>query len=114
MSDTAVNSRAAPWIAATILVIVWEALSSLLPAGLFPHLPEVARAGIALAVDSEFLRDIGISLRRAAFGYLIGSGIGIFCGIATATRPLVGAGISPILSWARPLPPIALAPFLIL
>jgi len=95
-------------------MVTWEVVATLSPPGLFPHLLKVGAALVAMCSDVVFLRDTLLSLQRAAIGYAAGCIIGILFGVATATMPFLGTSIGPVLRWARSLPPIALAPFLIL
>lgn len=57
---------------------------------------------------------IGASLGRTLSGFVIGSTIGIIVGLAAGSSAAISAALSPIMSFLRPIPPIAFIPMVVL
>ncbi|MBN9581066.1 MAG: ABC transporter permease [Afipia sp.] len=57
---------------------------------------------------------IGASLSRTLSGFVIGGTLGVAVGLAAGYSRLVAAAISPVMSFIRPIPPIAFIPMVVL
>ena len=57
---------------------------------------------------------IEASLSRTLIGFVIGSTLGVGVGLAAGYSRLVSAAISPLMSFIRPIPPIAFIPMVVL
>lgn len=91
------------------LVARWIAHPNLLPA---PSM--VWEAGRELAETGQLVRDITVSLQRAAAGFALASLIGVSLGLVMGRIKLLSAVLEPILQMVRPIPAIAWVPFSIL
>lgn len=63
---------------------------------------------------SSLLDHISISLTRTLSGFVIGSILGITVGLAAGYNRVFSATISPVMSFIRPIPPIAFIPMAVL
>jgi NitT/TauT family transport system permease protein len=86
---------------------------------LLPSLAQMADAvdRMALAEDPRsgrylFWDDTLSSLRRLALGLLIAAVLGLCLGVAAGALPLLGASLSPLLTVASMIPPLAVLPVL--
>lgn len=103
-----------------VILVVWFAVTN---TGLVgpKYLPKpqdlVAQFGVLLAdgyQGKSLWEHIGASLGRTLSGFVIGSFIGIIVGLAAGSSAVVSAAISPIMSFLRPIPPIAFIPMVVL
>ena len=69
----------------------------------------LARAG-ELAVDPQFLTDVGATLTAWALGLLIAAGVGVPLGLALGTVAPVARAVTTIVEFLRPIPSVALIP----
>ena len=104
-------------IGAFLLLWAWGAAFTEL--GLFmPGPVEVVRAigaGIVGTVGKHSIMvHVGYSLMRVLAGFLIGSAVGIVCGLLMGWYPVAEAIINPIFRIIRPIPPIAWIPISII
>ena len=56
------------------------------------------------------LKDLLVSLRRAAAGFVVGASLGVTLGLLTSRVRLFSIGLSPLFNLLRPIPAIALVP----
>ncbi len=98
-----------------LLLVVWGSASALGWANpdFVPSPVQVLRAAGELRSDGVLWSDLGISLRRAAAGFVLGSVLGVVLGLLTARLRWVGYTLHPLLNLLRPIPAIALAPLAI-
>ncbi len=97
------------------VLVVWgvAGAAGLINTDLFPTPGMVWDAAVELYHDGLMLSDLGISLRRAAIGFVVGAGLGVACGLLTARVQAIGYALHPILNILRPIPAIALVPLAI-
>jgi sulfonate transport system permease protein len=71
------------WLAPVTLVVVWQLLAQAgwLSPQVLPAPSKIIRTAIKLAASESLLNDLGVSLLRAAAGFVIGGGIGFTLGI---------------------------------
>ena len=99
-----------------LLLTVWSALyaTGWFPTILFPSVPQVGRAGVAMWNDGTLQADLLASLRRAGEGFVIGGVAGIAIGTLTARTRAGALVMQPVLRLFAPIPTIALVPLAIL
>jgi ABC-type nitrate/sulfonate/bicarbonate transport system permease component len=116
MSVSASVSRATALRIATIVVTVaaWELFVAFAGSSLLPSLRNVIAAFVDLVRTRELLSDAVFSVRRVAFGYGIGSVIGVFAGIATGRLLVFRETVGAMLQFLRPIPAIAMIPYALL
>ncbi|WP_412078653.1 ABC transporter permease [Streptomyces xanthophaeus] len=73
------------------------------PAETLAALADGARSGVLAA-------DLGASLARAGQGFALGAAVGSALGFATGHLPWLSAAVTPLISFLRPIPAIALVP----
>ncbi|TWS18118.1 ABC transporter permease [Tsukamurella asaccharolytica] len=95
-----------------VVLIAWTAVSAsgVVDSTLFPSPARTARAALAMIQSGVLADDLAMSLQRAAIGFLIGASLGILLGFITGRNPLIARLVSPIVSFLRPIPAIALIP----
>jgi ABC-type nitrate/sulfonate/bicarbonate transport system permease component len=98
-----------------LILIVWSLASAFGWANpdFVPSPASILAAAVELHGDGVLLADLSISLRRAAFGFVLGSVLGVVLGLLTARLRIVGYTLHPFLNVLRPIPAIALAPLAI-
>ena len=98
-----------------LVLVSWSTASALgwLNPEFVPSPAAILRGAGELQKDGVLLSDLGISLRRAALGFVLGAGSGIVLGLLTARLRWVGYTLHPMLNVLRPIPAIALAPLAI-
>ncbi len=108
--------RALPWLVPVLILVVWEAASSLgwLSTRVLPEPLAVARAFWTLAVNGELWVHVAVSTQRAAIGFAIGGGLGLLLGLATGTFKLAETLLDSSLQMVRNIPALALIPLVIL
>jgi ABC-type nitrate/sulfonate/bicarbonate transport system permease component len=109
MSDE-VRDRLAALLGTSLLILAWALIPP--PGGVVPPLMDIFARGWSMGGELTLLTDLLASLRRVAFGGLIGLAGAIACGIACLFRPLRAMIMGP-LELARPIPPIAWIPLMI-
>jgi NitT/TauT family transport system permease protein len=94
------------------VLAIWIAVTALggVNTDLFPSPGQVWTAAVELYDDGVLFADLGVSLRRAAIGFVLGSLLGIAIGLLTARLQVFGHALHPILNILRPIPAIALVP----
>ena len=97
------------------VVFIWWlfANSGVVSQDLFPTPFQVYQAAIELYDDGVLIKDLKISLSRAAIGFCIGASLGVLVGLLTARVQIVAAALEPFLNLLRPIPAIALVPIAI-
>jgi NitT/TauT family transport system permease protein len=98
-----------------IFLAIWALVSyaGVFPEALFPSPKAVFAAFIELYRNGILVKDLGVSLSRAAVGFAIGSSLGIIVGLATGHTRFFRILLQPFLSIMRPIPAIALVPIAI-
>jgi len=97
-----------------VLVAGWWIWSVVDGGMYFPPLPDILRAFAHTWFGSGFVAHVVPSLRNFIVGYLIASVAGIVLGIAIGRLGWLHWLLSPLIEYARSLPPPALLPFFIL
>lgn len=94
---------------------LWGALSASgwLNPEFFPAPLSIWQAAQEQYQEGVLLSDLGVSLRRAAVGFVGGALLGVGLGLLTARLRPVGYMMHPLLNILRPIPAIALAPLAI-
>jgi sulfonate transport system permease protein len=103
------------WLAPAALLIVWEALAQ---AGwLTPHIlpapSKVLKTAFKLTTTGTLLNDLGISLARAAAGFVIGGAVGFGLGILVGFSRIAEAAIDRSVQMIRAIPFLAALPLVI-
>lgn len=101
-----------PLGAAATVVGLWSLLawSGAVAPGLLPT-PADTLAALADSARSGVLADdLGASLARAGQGFALGAVVGGALGFATGYLPGLSAAVTPVVSFLRPIPAIALVP----
>jgi sulfonate transport system permease protein len=113
---TAMWRRAAIWVGPFILLIIWQAASSLgvLPARVLPAPDAVVRAAVRLTLSGALAENIAVSGARALVGLTIGGAIGFSLGLLTGASNLARNFIDPSLQMIRNVPHLALIPLVII
>lgn len=97
-------------------LVLWEiiARSGIYNIYLFPP-PSVVFGVLFESIKSgELPVDLYVSLKRAAIGFLLGSGVGIFLGFLTGWWEVFYKTIGQLIQLFRPIPPIAIIPLVLL
>jgi ABC-type nitrate/sulfonate/bicarbonate transport system permease component len=102
------------------LLVIWIAGSmlKLINPGYFPTPETLGSAFVDLVKNGyqghPLWEHIGISLFRTLVGFFVGVIIGVPLGLLTGYSRRIGAMISPIMAFIRPIPPIAFIPMAVL
>lgn len=99
----------------TVVFVVWWLLTSVtgtIPALYFPAPEEVASAANRLGLT--LLTDSAATIGRVLVSWLLGGGLGIFVGLVMVRSRFLYFLLSPVIEALRPVPPVALIPFVIL
>lgn len=105
-----------PWCLPIVLVALWQYFSAVgrLPAGILPAPSDVLGAAWVLAERGELQRDILVSLRRVAIGFLTGAATGLVLGFLVGLSSLAHGLLDRSLQMVRTIPHLALVPLMIL
>ncbi|MFB7051702.1 ABC transporter permease [Streptomyces vinaceus] len=98
--------------AAGAVLALWSltAWSGAVAPGLLPTPVETASALAAGARSGLLASDVAASLARAGQGFALGAVLGSALGFATGYLPRLSAAVTPLVSFLRPIPAIALVP----
>jgi len=99
-----------------LLIALWSAVyaTRLFPDNLFPSVPAVWHAGVAMWNEGLLGPDILASVREALVGFVIGTLAGIGLALVTATTRGGRFVVQPVLRLLAPIPTIGLIPLAIL
>ena len=94
------------------IVVVWQLASGIAIVNplLFPSPAKVWLAAVDMFGSGVLLKDLVVSLRRAAAGFVVGASLGVTLGLLTSRVKLFSIGLSPLFNLLRPIPAIALVP----
>lgn len=103
------------WIAPLVLIIVWEWLAQAgwLTPQVLPAPSKIAKTAYKLTVSGSLLKDLGISLLRAATGFAIGGTIAFVLGTLVGFSRIAEALIDRSVQMFRAIPFLALLPLVI-
>jgi sulfonate transport system permease protein len=103
------------WIAPVLLLIVWEALAQVgwLSPQVLPAPSKVLRTAWKLTLSGALLTDLGVSLLRAAAGFVIGGSIGFVLGTLVGFSRVAEALIDRSVQMIRAIPFLAVVPLVI-
>lgn len=96
------------------LVIAWWFWSARSTSLYFPPLSDILRSFAHTWFGAGFVEDVVPSLRNFFVGYIVGSVIGVVLGVAIGRVGWLRWLLTPIVEYARALPPPALLPFFLL
>jgi sulfonate transport system permease protein len=107
--------QALSWLAPVALVIIWELLAQggWLSPQVLPAPSKIVRTAIKLAAAGGLLNDLGVSLLRAAAGFVIGGSVGFVLGILVGFSRVAEAAIDRSVQMIRAIPFLALLPLVI-
>jgi ABC-type nitrate/sulfonate/bicarbonate transport system permease component len=105
-----------PLIGFAIVIAVWQATIAVygLERIVLPTPGEVAVTIGKLVGTVGFWRDVGVSLREFALGYVIGGVLGIVVGVLIGERPTVRMTVGPVIEALRFIVPFAWIPLTVL
>ncbi|QNG20362.1 ABC transporter permease [Rhodococcus triatomae] len=96
---------------AVVLVLWWAvAVSGVVSRALFPTPIETWDAARAMWNEGVLTTDLSASLGRAAAGFAIGATLGVGVGFVSGRITPIARVVSPVVSFLRPIPVIALVP----
>lgn len=103
------------WLAPVVLVVVWEwlAQTGFLSPHVLPAPSKVIRTAFKLATTGTLLNDLGVSLLRAASGFVIGTAVGATLGILVGFSRIAEAAIDRSVQMIRAIPFLAVLPLVI-
>jgi sulfonate transport system permease protein len=103
------------WAAPAAFLLLWEGLCRFahVPAYIAPAPSKVLLTGWKLTASGELPRDLGISLLRAASGFVLGGAVGLSLGLATGFSKLAAAALDRSVQMLRAIPFLALLPLVI-
>ena len=98
-------------LSVTVILLLWQYGSStaIIPL-LFPSPLSTWRAAMQLLHDGRLLTDVAVSLRRIAFGFVIGSVLGVALGVLMGSFRPVRLVFDPYVQFLRALPALAWIP----
>lgn len=99
-----------------LLLIVWEVAvaTELIDGRFFPAPSSIFQQMYTLATSGALLEHTYVSLRRLAFGFVIGAVPALFLGVAMGLFRPVRAALNPLVSGTYPIPKSALLPLILL
>ena len=103
------------WIAPLVLLVGWEWLAQAgwLSPQVLPAPSKVARTAWKLLLAGSLLNDLGVSLLRAAAGFVIGGGVGFALGTLVGFSTIAQALIDRSVQMIRAIPFLAMVPLVI-
>lgn len=112
------TSRLWPLVSASSLVVVlfvWWLLTTglqIVPGLYFPRPSEVISS--AATLGDVVIRDALATLLRVVVSWIVGSTLGVVVGLLMVRSKLAFYSLTPLIEGLRPIPPVALIPFVIL
>ncbi len=99
-----------------IVLLLWEIMVrvNLLDYRFFPAPSSVVLTFIELTLSGEMLLHVQASLQRLFFGFLIGSALGLFIGLAMGWSEFADQLIDPLIAVFYPIPKLALLPLILI
>ena len=103
------------WLVPALALVLWEiaARLGLISPQVLPAPSNVAETALDLARNGDLFVHLGISLLRAAAGFVIGGAIGLVLGIAVGFSPLALALFDRSIQTVRAVPFLAMLPLVI-
>jgi sulfonate transport system permease protein len=103
------------WVVPAIVVVLWEAAAraGLMSAQVLPAPSSVLATAWDLARNGDLFVHLGVSLLRAAAGFVIGGVLGLALGIAVGCSPLALAIFDRSIQMIRAIPFLAMLPLVI-
>lgn len=116
LSELFSRSDALSWLVPGLLLVLWQAASSLgfLASNILPSPAAVAQAGWRLAVSGALATNVEVSFLRAMAGLIVGGGVGFILGLSNGLSSLSERLTDTTLQMARNIPHLALIPLVIL
>lgn len=104
------------WTTPVVLLLSWQWASSVgvLDDRFFPPPTRIWDAAVELHRDGSLWEDAWASFRRVLWGYLLGCGLGVVCGILLGWSRLARAATEPLVYALWTVPKLALLPLLLL
>ncbi|OBZ11291.1 ABC transporter permease [Bacillus sp. FJAT-26390] len=104
------------WIVPIIIVVLWQTVSGLglIAETLLPAPLLIAKSFIQLCASGELFEHLGISVYRAALGFLLGGTLGLLLGLSTGLGKVAEKTLDPSLQMLRTVPLLAVIPLFIL
>jgi sulfonate transport system permease protein len=104
------------WIAPLAIVVLWQLLSvtGVLPEKTLAAPSQIVGDAVDLVKDGILLDALGVSLRRAILGFLLGAAVAVAAGVWVGFSRLGDAVADPILQMLRTIPLFGLVPLFIL
>lgn len=98
------------------VLLLWEAIgrSGLVTPLFLPPLSSVLLDGFVMVSSGELWANLGASLWRILWGFVLGAGSGVFLGLAMGISRVVDGLGHPLVAASYPIPKIALLPLFIL
>ncbi|WP_081952623.1 ABC transporter permease [Rhizobium sp. YS-1r] len=102
----------APFASFAMALLAWTLVagSGVFPETIFPDPVAVYQAALEMTESGVLWSDIGVSMSRAAIGFLIGASLGVAVGLLTGRVRIVRMLLNPFMTLLRPIPAIALVP----
>lgn len=99
-----------------IIIVIWQVIGSLhvLSPTVLPSPWDIGRQFVNLGLSGELFEHLGISMYRAALGFLLGGTTGLLIGLSTGLAKMVERTLDPSLQMLRTIPLLALIPLFIL
>lgn len=103
------------WLAPALVVIVWEVLAQIgwLSPQVLPAPSKVLQTAYRLATTGSLLNDLGVSLLRAASGFVLGGSIAFALGVLVGFSRIAEALIDRSVQMVRAIPFLAVLPLVI-
>jgi sulfonate transport system permease protein len=107
--------QALSWLVPVLLVVIWELLAQggFLSPQVLPAPSKIVRTAIKLISTGGLLNDLGISLLRAAAGFVIGGSVGFALGVLVGFSRVAEAVIDRSIQMIRAIPFLAVLPLVI-
>ena len=112
----AIAQRLLPWLVPALLIVVWQAASSLgwLSTRVLPAPIDVVTAAWTLTASGELWTHVQVSAGRALAGLAIGGGLGLALGLLTGSVKFFETLLDSTIQMVRNIPALALIPLVIL